>query len=193
MARPQEEENLPVLPIEHLPPDAVIPVEVKAIEPALEELWDREIDEELRDLPPAHIRFVGEWVKNGMLRPHEAYQKAINPEASKEIAAIAARKILRHKGVRMLIERLRDVATEDFFAVRATLLEALEAKDEIWIRGPVGPVSAGSAPNWSARIRASEVMAKLHGLNAPERHEVKSEHRSIVIEVQIPPLKTLDG
>ena len=188
--KPQDSPEEPILPIRYLAPEVPVPLEAKEIEPGLEMVWDKEIDAEFRGLPTTYVKFVNEWVKGGMIKPYEAYQRGVDRSATKEIAQAAARVMMRHKGVKMFMERLKDVAMEDFFDVRRTLVEALDAKDEVWVRDPVGNnIKLGDAPNHSARIRAAEVLAKLHGLNAPEKHEVKSEHRSIVLEVQLPPIK----
>lgn len=163
--------------------------EAKAMAPELENLWDLEMEKAFDALTILQRKVLAQWIRQDCRNMAGAYKKVV-PDLAVDSYKSGAALMMKSKAVKGVMDRMKDVALEDFFEARHTLVDALGANKNVYGRGPDGmPMLVETSPDYPVRVRAAEVLSKLHGNNAPEKHQIDATIKSVVIEVQLPALK----
>jgi hypothetical protein len=137
----------------------------------LEDLWDDELSGLYAQLLFPHQTFALEVLEHG--RQADAYRKAYKnaPETSVYASASA---LMRHPKVRAFITAYREKNAhrheDDKELIRSSLREAItKAETPVFGKDAAGqPDHVMDLPDWKARIKACEALAKLDGHNAAE-------------------------
>lgn len=144
--------------------DSILPQELAGI-------WGDELAADIAGLSFNHQTFLFEYIRTGNGR--KSYQKAY--PGSDEANASARSSGLVNKGkVSEILQKIKDLKTkvnlQDFFAVHATLYSALEATKPVFGKDENGaPDHVMDVEDWDARLKATAQLAKISGLNAPEK------------------------
>lgn len=141
----------------------------EAIPEQLETVWNAEIAAAFRDLEPRQRNFLLAYLDtwNGA----EAYRQAYNQLASDQVAANSASRLLAKVGMKAVLNAFLDTQTEDLLLVKRTYIEAAKgAIKPIYSKDEAGQlVKVEDLPDHDTRIKAAQALAKLHGLNAPDK------------------------
>jgi hypothetical protein len=140
-----------------------------------DEFWDAETKAIFKKLEPHYQRFLLAFIRDG--RAARAYLECgINPDATPETAANGGWRMLRNPNIQAILEKLSDRRGEALYRVNRTYLEMTEAVSVGKV--PKSEESEGDekfeyaeVPDWSARNMGAQGLARLYGLNAPEKVE----------------------
>lgn len=155
-------------------PKAVVPRETLPVVPEeLEMIWDDEVARLFRTLPPNRQKFLVAYIREQ--HGTKAYREAYNPLASDNVGRACAGQILANPTVRAILERFTDRSLEALFVVPKTLFEAATtAMKPVFGKDEEGqPCHIEDLPDHDVRIKGALGLAKLYGLNAPEKVDVK--------------------
>jgi hypothetical protein len=143
-------------------------VDTRSILPdSLRDLWDEEIAPLFYGLDFHDQTFVLEYLKHGI--GTRAYAKAF-PRSTPEVhAALASRKIRQAK-VKAFLDAVREHNIEDYFLVSTQLRNTIAGKAAA-ILDEDGNVVGQEPPTLDHRLKATAQLAKISGLNAPEKIE----------------------
>jgi hypothetical protein len=137
----------------------------------LESVWDDKVAEAFKALEPRQRNFLLAYL--GCWNGAEAYRKAYNPLASDHVATNSGSRILAKNGIKTVLQAFLDTQTEDLLLVKRTYIEAAKtATTPIFGKDDLGqPILVMEQPDHDVRIKAAQALAKLHGLNAPDKQE----------------------
>ncbi len=116
-------------------------------------------------------KFILHYLKNGV--GAEAYRQAYNECAEDTVAASCGSSLLRVPDIKIILKAFRDFQEEDFVTVRKVFVDAaLTAIKPIYGKDANGqPEKIEDLPDHDIRIKGANGLAKLHGLNAPDKQE----------------------
>lgn len=150
--------------------------EESGIPEELHPVWSYKVAEAFRALEPKQRVFILAYVRkwNGS----EAYREAYNPLANDGTAAACGSRLLANANVKAVLGAFLDTQTEDLLLVKQTYVEAARtASKPIFGKDSDGqPILVLEQADHDVRIKAAQALAKLHGLNAPD----KTEHSGTV-------------
>ncbi len=103
----------------------------------------------------------------------EAYRKSYNELADNSTAAVCGSQLLRNPNIKIILAAHQDFRDEDLQTVRKVFLEAsTTAIKPIYGKDELGqPIKIEDLPDHDIRIKGANGLAKLHGLNAPDKQE----------------------
>ena len=135
-------------------------------------IWDEQIACAFLSLTPKQQKFITVYIREQ--NSAEAYRQAYNPEATTKNASSCGAHFLSTPSVRPILERFADRSLEALFVVPKTFFEATSAVKPAIGRDEAGqPILVDGAPDHDVRIKGAVGLAKLYGLNAPEKLEIK--------------------
>jgi hypothetical protein len=104
----------------------------------------------------------------------EAYRQSYNELASDHVAAVCASRLLTNVDIKTILEAFQDHKDEDLILIRNTYVNAARtANKPIFGKDSAGqPILIMEQEDHAVRIQAAEKLAKLQGLNAPDKQEV---------------------
>lgn len=139
----------------------------------LEQVWDEKISTAFHTLEPRQQKFILKYLE--CLNGAEAYRHAYNELAKDAVAAASASRLLTNVNVKTILTCFMDTKDEDFFLIRNTYKSAAEqAIKPIYGKDSDGqPIKIEDLPDHDTRIKGAQALAKLHGLNAPDKTETK--------------------
>jgi phage terminase small subunit len=139
----------------------------------LDPVWTDKVASAYRALEPRQRVFILAYVRtwNGA----EAYRQAYNNLASDQVAANSASRLLAKVGMKDILEAFLETQTEDLLLVKRTYTEAARtATKPIFGKDEEGqPILVLEQADHDVRIKAAQALAKLHGLNAAEKQDLK--------------------
>jgi phage terminase small subunit len=142
-------------------------------------IWDKDIHKAFMSLNPRQQKFIVVYAKEQV--GSEAYRQAYNESASDKVASVCGSQLMANPSIRSIMERLSESSIEDLFIVKKALRDAattavkpIYGKDEL-----NQPVKIEDLPDHDVRIKAASAMAKLHGFNAPDKVDVKTNNPTI--------------
>jgi hypothetical protein len=137
----------------------------------LEPVWDDKVAEAFKALEPRQRNFLLSYLNcwNGS----EAYRRSYNELANDTTASSCASRLLAKASIRAVLEAFLDTQIEDLLLVKRTYIEAAKtANKPIFGKDEMGqPILVMEQADHDVRIKAAQSLAKLHGLNAPEKQE----------------------
>jgi hypothetical protein len=140
----------------------------------LEPVWNADVASAFATLEARQRVFLLTYVKtwNGA----EAYRQAYNPLANDHIATNSGSRLLAKEGIKIVLEAFLDTQIEDLLLVKRTYVEAAKtASKPIFGKDDLGqPIMVMEQPDHDVRIKAAQALAKLHGFNAADKVEVKT-------------------
>ena len=137
----------------------------------LESVWDEKVSEAFKALEPRQRNFLLAYL--GCWNGAEAYRKSYNDLANDRTAAACASRLLTKANIKTVLEAFLDTQVEDLLLVKQTYIEAAKtASKPIFGKDDLGqPILVMEQPDHDIRIKAAQSLAKLHGLNAPDKQE----------------------
>ena len=104
----------------------------------------------------------------------EAYRNSYNELAGDHVAAVCGSRLLTNVDIKAVLEAFQDHKDEDLILVRKTYIDAARsASKPIFGKDNEGqPILVMEQDDHAVRIQAAEKLAKLQGLNAPDKQEV---------------------
>lgn len=132
-------------------------------------------------------KFLLHYIREG--NGAEAYRQSYNQLAEANVAATCASRLLTNVDIKAVLEAFQDHKDEDLILIRRTYVEAAKgAIKPIYGKDSDGqPEKVEDLPDYMTRIKAAEALAKLHGLNAPDKQELTGKNGGPVI-IQSAPL-----
>lgn len=104
----------------------------------------------------------------------EAYRQSYNEMADDHVAAVSGSRLLTNVDMKIVLEAFQDDKDEDLVLIKRTFRAAIkDAVKPVYGKDSEGqPEKIEDLPDHLVRIKAASELAKLHGLNAPEKKEI---------------------
>jgi hypothetical protein len=155
-------------------PPAAVQENKSDIPEELDPVWSAEVATTFTALEPRQRAFLLAYVKtwNGA----EAYRRAYNELANDATASSCGSRLLANASIKSILAAFLDTQIEDLLLVKRTYTEAAKtASKPIFGKDDLGqPILVMEQPDHDVRIKAAQALAKLHGFNAADKVEVKT-------------------
>jgi len=117
-------------------------------------------------------KFILHYLKEG--NGAEAYRQSYNELANDTTAATCGSRLLTYADIKVVLAAFQDFRDEDLVLVRKTFVDAAKtASKPIFGKDNEGqPILVMEQEDHAVRVKAAESLAKLHGLNAADKHEL---------------------